>query len=401
VLPQEELDKANDQSFCYCVANLFTLGEPFKAGDQGVFGGESSAVALQRAQRRSMDATRTAHNARLLHDCALAKVRRQKFLWSHRETLGPFLDREVVDNYTQSAEEMATGPVAETKEKEAVAARAVVEAVLTASNERANARGGAAAVQVVKQEEQEKQGVGPLVASQFAATRGVGDAKAMDEEGGPIVKSSDLPFIAGELRNYQLHGVSWLASTYDNGISAILADEMGLGKTLQTISFLSYLKHCRGVRGPHLIVVPLSVLTSWVMEFRRWCPTWRVVRLHSADTKERERLRKEVLVSGHTNGHTNGHTQVAVSRYSQRVLALCAAVLCPATLSRQSVRPEDPCTPSLNSVASAALGMSHPQPHLLLLKYNVSPLIWFRRLLLLVSTCRLASLRWTSPNSMR
>ena len=42
--------------------------------------------------------------------------------------------------------------------------------------------------------------------------------------------------------------------------------------------------------------MPLSVLTAWVMEFRRWCPTWRLVRLHSADSKERERLRKEVLV---------------------------------------------------------------------------------------------------------
>ena len=24
--------------------------------------------------------------------------------------------------------------------------------------------------------------------------------------------------------------------------------------------------------GPHLVVVPLSVLTSWVLEFRRFCP---------------------------------------------------------------------------------------------------------------------------------
>ena len=32
------------------------------------------------------------------------------------------------------------------------------------------------------------------------------------------------------------------------------------------------------------------------MEFRRWCPRLRVVRLHSADAVERERLKKEVLV---------------------------------------------------------------------------------------------------------
>lgn len=37
----------------------------------------------------------------------------------------------------------------------------------------------------------------------------------------------------------------------------------GLGKTLQTISFLSYLKGERDVAGPSLVVVPLSVVSSW------------------------------------------------------------------------------------------------------------------------------------------
>ena len=41
------------------------------------------------------------------------------------------------------------------------------------------------------------------------------------------------------------------------------AHEQGLGKTLQTVAFLSYLKNERGVRGPSLVVVPLSVLSSW------------------------------------------------------------------------------------------------------------------------------------------
>jgi SWI/SNF-related matrix-associated actin-dependent regulator of chromatin subfamily A member 5 len=50
---------------------------------------------------------------------------------------------------------------------------------------------------------------------------------------------------------------------------------MGLGKTLQTISLLSYLKFERGVEGPHLVVVPLSVLSSWMGEFARWSPQVR------------------------------------------------------------------------------------------------------------------------------
>jgi SNF2-related domain len=45
--------------------------------------------------------------------------------------------------------------------------------------------------------------------------------------------------------------------------AAHAAHAQGLGKTLQTVAFLSYLKNERGVRGPSLVVVPLSVLSSW------------------------------------------------------------------------------------------------------------------------------------------
>ncbi|GAX72787.1 hypothetical protein CEUSTIGMA_g243.t1 [Chlamydomonas eustigma] len=101
--------------------------------------------------------------------------------------------------------------------------------------------------------------------------------------------------ILGTMREYQLQGLAWMVRCFDHGINAILADEMGLGKTLQTISFLAYLKYVRGVQGPHLVVVPLSVLSSWMLEFKKWCPTLRVVRLHVNDEGERARLRKEVL----------------------------------------------------------------------------------------------------------
>jgi SWI/SNF-related matrix-associated actin-dependent regulator of chromatin subfamily A member 5 len=98
------------------------------------------------------------------------------------------------------------------------------------------------------------------------------------------------------MREYQLEGLQWLVSMHDRGLSGILGDEMGLGKTLQTISFLAHLKFERGVGGPHLVVVPLSVLSSWLNELRRWCPALRVVRLHAADFDERKRLRREVCV---------------------------------------------------------------------------------------------------------
>ncbi len=99
--------------------------------------------------------------------------------------------------------------------------------------------------------------------------------------------------VGGSLRDYQRKGVEWLLYMYKNRTNAILADEMGLGKTLQTIAFLAALRE-RGLGGPHLVTVPLSVLGSWKSEFQRWCPDMRVVRLHSADKAERERLRSRL-----------------------------------------------------------------------------------------------------------
>eukprot|EP01035_Chromulina_nebulosa_P018787 gene18787-24554_t len=65
------------------------------------------------------------------------------------------------------------------------------------------------------------------------------------------------------MRDYQIYGLSWLVDRYDKAIHCILADEMGLGKTLQTIAFLAYLKENRRLHGPHLVVVPLSVIFNW------------------------------------------------------------------------------------------------------------------------------------------
>ena len=40
------------------------------------------------------------------------------------------------------------------------------------------------------------------------------------------------------MRNYQLRGVRWLISLYQNGLNGILADQMGLGKTVSLLSLL-------------------------------------------------------------------------------------------------------------------------------------------------------------------
>jgi SNF2 family DNA or RNA helicase len=48
----------------------------------------------------------------------------------------------------------------------------------------------------------------------------------------------------------------------------------------------AHLTFDRKVQGPHLVVVPLSVLPNWMSEFRKFCPDLRVVRIHVNDEGE-------------------------------------------------------------------------------------------------------------------
>lgn len=77
----------------------------------------------------------------------------------------------------------------------------------------------------------------------------------------------------GDLKEYQLAGLQWMVSLYNNGLNGILADEMGLGKTIQTIALLSYLMENKGNNGPFMVIVPLSTLSNWVNEFNKWAPS--------------------------------------------------------------------------------------------------------------------------------
>ncbi|KAJ3031206.1 UNVERIFIED_CONTAM: Chromodomain-helicase-DNA-binding protein 1-like [Siphonaria sp. JEL0065] len=99
------------------------------------------------------------------------------------------------------------------------------------------------------------------------------------------------------LRDYQLAGVAWMAALFDAQLGGgILADEMGLGKTLQTISFLLYLKQCRNVSGPFLIVTPLSVLENWKVEFTKFASSPNICRVikYTGSKDERAELRERI-----------------------------------------------------------------------------------------------------------
>ncbi|KAI0341938.1 hypothetical protein BDW22DRAFT_219821 [Trametopsis cervina] len=81
----------------------------------------------------------------------------------------------------------------------------------------------------------------------------------------------------GELKDFQLTGLNWLAYLWTKGENGILADEMGLGKTVQSVAFLSYLFHTMRQYGPFLVIVPLSTITAWQSQFATWAPDMNVI----------------------------------------------------------------------------------------------------------------------------
>lgn len=83
--------------------------------------------------------------------------------------------------------------------------------------------------------------------------------------------------VGGMLKEYQVKGLEWMVSLYNNNLNGILADEMGLGKTIQTIALITYLMDCKRNNGPYLVIVPLSTLSNWVLEFEKWAPSVLVV----------------------------------------------------------------------------------------------------------------------------
>ncbi len=102
------------------------------------------------------------------------------------------------------------------------------------------------------------------------------------------------------LREYQQTGVRWLLALKSKRAGGILADDMGLGKTVQIIALLSYIKDkhlytsiqvqpkttvgqldlfTQPIETTHridiktaLIVMPLSLLSNWESEVKRFAP---------------------------------------------------------------------------------------------------------------------------------
>ena len=125
---------------------------------------------------------------------------------------------------------------------------------------------------------------------------------------GPLTVTQPKMLMA-QLKEYQLKGLNWLATLYEQGINGILADEMGLGKvgrlyfcfwitpihrflqTVQSISLLAYLAETHDIWGPFLVVAPASTLHNWQQELTRFVPNLKALP-YWGNVKDRATLRK-------------------------------------------------------------------------------------------------------------
>ncbi len=99
---------------------------------------------------------------------------------------------------------------------------------------------------------------------------------------------------AGNLRPYQLKGISWLGFLDKCRLGACLADDMGLGKTVQTLAYIQHrwLNSLKSERHPTLLVCPMSVLNNWKSEAKKFTPDVPSFVHHGTD-----RLRDKKLIA--------------------------------------------------------------------------------------------------------
>ncbi len=88
--------------------------------------------------------------------------------------------------------------------------------------------------------------------------------------------------LRASLRDYQAAGFSWLARLSSWGMGACLADDMGLGKTVQALAAILL----RAAGGPTLVAAPVSVISNWQQEARRFAPTLNVILFGPGDRRK-------------------------------------------------------------------------------------------------------------------
>jgi superfamily II DNA or RNA helicase len=118
-----------------------------------------------------------------------------------------------------------------------------------------------------------------------------------------------VPELRAQLRPYQQDGVRWLWWLNQLGLGGCLADDMGLGKTVQVLALLLMAKSAADP-GPHLLVVPASLIANWQSEMARFAPSLRLLVAHPSVISA-----KELAASGAEAAERLADVDVVITSY--------------------------------------------------------------------------------------
>lgn len=134
----------------------------------------------------------------------------------------------------------------------------------------------------------------PMQAVDFEALLGKGEstgAERLRQAIGSLASARAPVEVPSELRAtlrpYQLEGLSWLTFLANLNAGGILADDMGLGKTVQLISHVLTERKLGRLKGPVLVVTPLTILGVWRDQCREFAPDLPVRCIHGGDREAR------------------------------------------------------------------------------------------------------------------
>ena len=146
----------------------------------------------------------------------------------------------------------------------------------------------------------------------------------------------------GQLRPYQVTGLSWLSFLGRWGFGACLADDMGLGKTIQMLALLLHRRQAGELKRPFLLICPTSVMSNWKKEAERFAPRLRVLIHHGLGRREgdafvRQAARHDLVVSSYSLVHRDLKHLLAV-QWDGLVLDEAQNIKNPAAKQTKSVK---------------------------------------------------------------
>ena len=150
----------------------------------------------------------------------------------------------------------------------------------------------------------------------------------------PSAAQLSLDGLHATLRDYQRHGVAWLAALTHLGLGACLADDMGLGKTLQALALLVHRRACS--EHPSLVVLPTSLLPGWQAEAHRFAPGLRVGVAHPSARDETAWQQADVVLT--TYAMLDRRPELAATRWDVVIFDEAQALKSPHTVRARAAR---------------------------------------------------------------